>query len=253
MPLPLLSNSYALLIAGLLAISSSVGQPANRDPYFTPTAAKSTSTMPRVIIRNMREDRAGNIWFATFGGPIRYDGKDFTNFSEEVGLAKTRIFSLLEARSGALWFGSITGGASRYDGKSFTKFTDKEGLGNNDVDWIFEDRDANIWFGTGNGVSRYDGKVDDQLHHEGRARPQLGLYDRPRCFGANLVWNAGRHLLLRRQIVFQSRRPGRKIVREYSLDGCGPIREPLVRRPGGGLPLRRQDGDDIHFQGRAAG
>ena len=90
MPLHPLSNSYALLIAGLLAISSSVGQSENRDPYFTPTAAKSTSYMPRVIIRNMREDRAGNIWFATFGGAIRYDGKEFANFSEEVGLAKTR-------------------------------------------------------------------------------------------------------------------------------------------------------------------
>jgi ligand-binding sensor domain-containing protein len=160
MPLPLLSNSYALLIAGLLAISSSVGQSENRDPYFTPTAAKSTSYMPRVIIRNMREDRAGNIWFATFGGAIRYDGKEFANFSEEVGLAKTRIFSLLEARSGALWFGSITGGASRYDGKSFKKFTEKEGLGNNDVMWIFEDRDANIWGSWGEvGGSDFTGAV----------------------------------------------------------------------------------------------
>ena len=69
MPLPLLSNSYALLIVGLFpAISSSVGQSENRDPHFTPTVAKSTSYMPRVIIRNMREDRVGNIWFATFGG-----------------------------------------------------------------------------------------------------------------------------------------------------------------------------------------
>src|SRR5688572_255072 len=123
--------------------SKAADQPAKRDPYFTPTIAKSTSTMPRVIIRNMRQDRAGNIWFATFGGPIRYDGKTFTNYSEEVGLAKTRVFSLTEDRSGALWFGSITGGASRYDGKSFTKFTDKEGLAHNDVTWMFEDRDAN--------------------------------------------------------------------------------------------------------------
>lgn len=134
-------------------------QLSHSDPYFTPTTAKTTSTMPRVIIRNMREDRAGNVWFATFGGPIRYDGKDFVNFSEEVGLARTRVFSMLEDRSGALWFGSITGGVSRYDGKSFTKFTDQEGLGNNDVTWIFEDRDANVWFGTGNGASRYDGKT----------------------------------------------------------------------------------------------
>lgn len=131
---------------------------AQRDPYFTPISTKTTPYMPRVIIRNIREDRAGNIWFATFGGPIRYDGYVFANFSEEVGLGQTRVFSLLEERSGALWFGSITGGAARYDGKSFTKFTDKEGLGNNDVLWIFEDRDANIWFGTGNGVSRYDGR-----------------------------------------------------------------------------------------------
>jgi hypothetical protein len=174
------------------------GQPAKPDPYFTPTPAKSTTYMPQVIIRNIREDRAGNIWFATFGGPIRYDGKEFTNFGEEVGLDKRRIFSLTEDRTGALWFGSITGGASRYDGKSFTKFTDKEGLGNNDVLWIFEDRDANIWLDTGNGVSRYERQGDHQLHDQGGARRQLGLRNRPGPFGSNLVWNPGRHLFLRR-------------------------------------------------------
>jgi ligand-binding sensor domain-containing protein len=150
---------FCLALSSSLGISSPIDEPAKGDPYFTPTAAKSTSTMPRVIIRNIREDRAGNIWFATFAGPIRYDGKEFRNFSEETGLSQTRVFSLLEDRSGALWFGSITGGASRFDGKSFTKFTAKEGLSNNDVLWIFEDRAANIWFATGNGVSRYDGKA----------------------------------------------------------------------------------------------
>ena len=154
-----LANLSILILGALLMPSGhALAQEPNRDPYFMPTGAKSTSYMPRVIIRTIVEDRAGNIWFATFGGPIRYDGGDFTNFSEEVGLASTRVFSLLEDRSGALWFGSITGGASRYDGKSFTKFTEKEGLANNDVHWICEDRDANIWFGTRIGVSRYDGE-----------------------------------------------------------------------------------------------
>lgn len=134
-----------------------VAEPQRNDPYFTPTGAKSTPSMPRVIIRSIREDRAGNIWFATFGGPIRYDGKTFTNFAEEVGLMTTRIFSLLEDRRGVLWFGSITGGASSYDGQSFRKFTEKDGLASNDVHWMFEDRDGNIWFGTTKGVSRFDG------------------------------------------------------------------------------------------------
>lgn len=128
------------------------------DPYFTPTEGKITATMPRVIIRGIREDRKGNMWFATFGGPIRYDGKNFRNFQDEAGLPKTRVFSVLEDRRGALWFGSITGGVTCYDGNTFTKFTTKDGLVGNDAHWIFEDRDGNIWIGTLNGVSRYDGK-----------------------------------------------------------------------------------------------
>ena len=125
------------------------------DPYFTPIEGKDTLKMPRVIMRNMLEDRGGDIWFATFGGPIRYDGQVFTNFAEEVGLPQRRIFSLLEDRAGVLWFGSITGGASRYDGKSVRNFTKSNGLPSNDVNWIFEDRDGNIWFGTEKGVSRF--------------------------------------------------------------------------------------------------
>ncbi len=153
----------ALIAWSLVVLTANiVGQdtkPAKSDPYYMPTAGKTSAIMPKVILRNMRQDRDGNIWFASYTGPIRYDGKVFTNFADEVGLANTRIFSLLETRSGVLWFGSITGGASRYDGKSFTKFTVKEGLANNDVMWIMEDRDANIWLATNNGVSRYDGKT----------------------------------------------------------------------------------------------
>ena len=160
-------RSMLMLNALLLTSHPAAAQESKRDPYFTPTAGKSSTHMPRVIIRNIREDRAGNVWFATFGGPIRYDGKRFTNYSEDVGLARTRVFSLLEARSGALWFGSITDGASRYDGESFTKFTAAadapskhvSGLANNDVLWIFEDRDGHVWLGTNDGLSRYDGET----------------------------------------------------------------------------------------------
>lgn len=134
------------------------GQEKGPDPYFMPTESRTSPYMPRVIIRNIREDADGKIWFATFGGPICYDGEAFTNYSEEVGLAKTRVFSLLEDRSGALWFGSITGGASRYDGRSHTLFTTADGLPSDDVNWIFEDRAGSLWFGTEHGVSRYDGE-----------------------------------------------------------------------------------------------
>ena len=152
----------ALVVVFLLAAARgelTLAQDLAPDPYFSPIADKSTPLMPRVILRNIREDRDGNIWFASFGGPIRYDGKTFTNFAEEAGIAERRIFSLIVDKSGALWFGSITGGASKYDGKSFTRFTTKEGLSGNDVFWIFEDEEGDIWFATDGGVSRYDGKT----------------------------------------------------------------------------------------------
>ncbi len=117
--------STPLLSAMLISSLPAFAQVPDTDPYYQPIEAKTTETMPRVIIRNMVEDRAGHIWFATFGGPIRYDGKDFTNFEEEAGLAKMRIFSLMEDRAGALWFGSVIAGVSRLHGKSATRFTEE--------------------------------------------------------------------------------------------------------------------------------
>src|SRR5690242_5176269 len=131
------------------------GPPPKGDPYFQPTDDKSGPLLPRVIMRNMVQDRAGPVWFATFGGVFRYDGKTFTNLSEEVGLARARGFSVLEDRAGNLWFGTVRRGASRYDGKSATTFTVKDGLVNNDVLCLFEDSAGKIWFGTQGGLSRY--------------------------------------------------------------------------------------------------
>ena len=62
----------------------------------------------------------------------KYDGKSFTHFTEKEGLSDNDVTSILEDKSGNLWFGTY-GGVSKYDGKSFTHFTKKEGLSNNVV------------------------------------------------------------------------------------------------------------------------
>ncbi len=134
------------------------------------------------------EDKIGNLWFGTYGGGIcRYDGnrveaiergekiplsdqqdlkredgklvKSFTNFTDNEGLGNNLVQSILEDKTGNLWFGTAGSGVSRYDGKSFTNITENEGLGNNLVVSMLEDKTGNLWFGTyGGGVCRYDGK-----------------------------------------------------------------------------------------------
>jgi ligand-binding sensor domain-containing protein len=111
---------------------------------------------PNAIVRNIEQDRNGNIWIASFEGIFRYDGKSFTNITSEVSSA--RFFSVLEDRKGNLWFGSIGSGVLYYDGKSFQNFTTRDGLLNNEIGCIYEDRAGNIWLGANGGVSRYDGK-----------------------------------------------------------------------------------------------
>ena len=119
----------------------------------------ATSKVPMGQVRNVKQDRNGNILIAAaWGGVFRYDGKSFTNLtSSKIGLH--RFWDVLEDRRGNLWFATTDSGVYNYNGKSFQHFTTREGLANNAVMCIYEDKAGIIWFGTGGGgVSRYDGK-----------------------------------------------------------------------------------------------
>ncbi|NII26476.1 histidine kinase [Pseudoflavitalea sp. X16] len=117
-----------------------------------------TSKVPIGQVRNIKQDRNGNILIAAgWSGVFRYDGKSFTNLTSKLGLP--RFWDVLEDRRGNLWFASTDSGVYNYNGKSFQHFTTREGLANNAVMCIYEDKAGIIWFGTGGGgVSRYDGK-----------------------------------------------------------------------------------------------
>jgi ligand-binding sensor domain-containing protein/nitrogen-specific signal transduction histidine kinase len=119
--------------------------------------------LPERLVRSIIEDRAGDLWFGTFGGgACRYNGTEFTSFSAEDGLADNNVHSILQDRAGHMWFTSgwleYRGkGVSRYDGAEFITFTAADGLVDNTVHTIVEDSRGDLWFGTEVGVSRYDG------------------------------------------------------------------------------------------------
>ncbi len=115
------------------------------------------SYSPSSITRTIKQDRQGNIWFASWEGIIKYDGNSFTNITSDVSLS--RFFSVLEDRKGNFWFGSIGAGVYYYNGKTFRNYTTKDGLANNRVTYIYEDKKGDIWFGTEGGASCYNGKT----------------------------------------------------------------------------------------------
>lgn len=110
---------------------------------------------PKIITRNIIQDKNGNIWMAAFDGVYRYDGTSFTNVIDKISTA--RFFSAMEDKNGNMWFGSIGSGVYRYDGIFFENYTSDEGLLSDEIVSIFQDKDGDIWFGSNGGCSVYDG------------------------------------------------------------------------------------------------
>ena len=131
-------------------------------------------------IHCLLEDKDGKIWIGTNVGLCLYDGKTFAKI--QIPLRKNQppntnptyrnlhwVFSIMQAKSGKLWFATIDG-VYIYDDKSFTPFIVSESGGgflssNHNVEYILEDKAGTIWFGgrVSQGVFRYDGKTITNL------------------------------------------------------------------------------------------
>lgn len=82
-------------------------------------AVSATLRLNRIMVNDIKEDRDGNIWVATYGDGIYcFYQHLFTNFSVRSGLADQYLIMLHEDRDHRVWAGTLTG-ISRFDGERF--------------------------------------------------------------------------------------------------------------------------------------
>ena len=154
---------YALFL--MLVCHTSCGQNQtivpqdNRRVGYSESQLKEadTSKVPMSMVRNVKQDRNGNILIASYLGVFRYDGTSFTNLTSKIILPRFASFwDVLEDRKGNLWFGTRDSGVYLLPSgqTTFQHFTTKQGLASNMALHLYEDRAGNIWVGS----SRYDGK-----------------------------------------------------------------------------------------------
>ena len=134
-------------------------------------------------VYSMIEDSSGIIWFGTEKGVSRYDGKSISAipftidnlgtsipFGQTSGILDTdtnEVWSIMQVKSGSLWFGT-TIGLYCYDGIRFTRLLDDFRLINSEnlklkkIQCMLQDRSGTIWLGSGlgetEGLCRFDGK-----------------------------------------------------------------------------------------------
>jgi len=84
----------------------------------------------------------------------------FANLTTKDGLSNNKVISILQDKTGFLWFGTEDG-LNRFDGYEFKVYrnnpADSNSISGNNIWSLFEDEEGNIWIGTKSGdLNRYD-------------------------------------------------------------------------------------------------
>jgi len=140
--------------------------------YFYNDANDATS-ISNDIIRNIFEDKKGDLWFATGNGLNRLKKSEINkkkpkfelfknNPNDKNSISHNYILSLYENKKGDLWIGTLGGGLNKYlpnkDNSSgkFISFSESDGLPNNVIKGILEDNSENLWVSTNQGLSKFN-------------------------------------------------------------------------------------------------
>jgi signal transduction histidine kinase/ligand-binding sensor domain-containing protein len=105
------------------------------------------------FVTRLFEDREGNIWVATKNGLDRFRDLTVRTISTNQGLSSAPPWSVLAAKDGSVWLGSLDG-LSRWNGGQITTYrlpTNADGIGT-----LFEDSGGRLWVSTLRGVAYFE-------------------------------------------------------------------------------------------------
>ena len=120
-----------------------------QNPSFIPSSQSDEQIAE--YIRNIFQDKYGNLWFGTNGyGVAHYDGDSVSYFSTAQGFNGYQITGITEDNEKSIWFATDQG-VVKYDyssnnkgEKHFTNYSDQKFFGGQRFWSIFADSEGNI-------------------------------------------------------------------------------------------------------------
>jgi ligand-binding sensor domain-containing protein/signal transduction histidine kinase len=110
--------------------------------------------LPDPFIKSIYQDSSGYLWFGTYNGISRFDGKEFKNFFVKDGLLDPLIIDIMESRSGITWFISPRSEAVGLKDGEFQHRINAEGLPKDGLYCIAEAPDGSLWIGSYKGAHK---------------------------------------------------------------------------------------------------
>jgi diguanylate cyclase (GGDEF)-like protein len=112
--------------------------------------------LPHNSVNSIAQDRQGYIWLATWEGPVRYNGTEFTVFDDldELEMPESGTLGLAtDPESGDIWFSGPRGGITRFDGEEWAG----QPLAPSFVFQLARTLDGSVWAAASNGgIARYE-------------------------------------------------------------------------------------------------
>lgn len=107
-------------------------------------------------------------------------GSRFEHLNIQDGLSHSTVFSMMQDKTGLMWFGTQDGGLNKYDGYKFTVYShdpdDSSSISTNNISKIVQDKDGNIWIGTwGGGLEKFDPVAEKFTHFRHHEKNLNGL------------------------------------------------------------------------------
>lgn len=137
---------------------------------------------PRKKIRSIRQDRGGDLWFATIEGVYKYNGQSFSLYTTKDGLAENSTNCIEIDNENRIWVGTQNG-ISLLSGQSFISSLIDESSGSNVINFMRYYK-GRIWAGTNNGL--YSVIADKSLDEKNLIFRHYGLDDGLRSLETNL-------------------------------------------------------------------
>ena len=185
------TNIFPAIIFSVCGICFANSPKSNSTGDYIFKQLKIEDGLSQSTIVEILQDKKGYMWFATVNGLNKYDGYNFTVYSnnpnDKNSISSSGVTSLMEGRNGDLWVGTVDGNINLFnrDNETFKRFiiTDNNELpssGLNDyyeypivfsrnltntITSIAEDKSDFLWIGTwGKGVFRFNKKTGKKQH-----------------------------------------------------------------------------------------
>lgn len=150
-----------------IAINSCKGQTkaiTESQQIQIPYEAKEKDLQIAEYIRNIYQDKEGNLWFGTNGyGVAHYNGDSISYYAPDNGFGGGQITGMTEDPQGNIWFATSRGvvlyewETDEQGKKQFTNFTDWSYFRGQRMWSIYADSKGTIWAGAEQEVFKYDG------------------------------------------------------------------------------------------------